>query len=163
MRTKRRDSKRRRKRTEDTPSTDNGESAEIFPTTTPNAYAEIKHDKSSSPHHHSNPTEIWISQSNNSAQPQHISNRENRQTMIPVKEGSTEAAHRKVEIRATRRHRQDRKKERKDAPISRSLCTQPEVVGKNLTNVQCAKKKLTHAAYRSRRLPRRAQWRKAPP
>ena len=53
-----------RKRTEDTPSTDNGESAESPPTTTRNPYEEIQHDKSSSPHHHSNPTEIWISHSN---------------------------------------------------------------------------------------------------
>jgi hypothetical protein len=73
-----------------------------------------------------------------SAQPQCISNRENRQATIPAKEGSVQAAHGKVEIRAGRRHKQDRKKERKDAPTRRPLRTQPRVVGKNVASVQFA-------------------------
>jgi hypothetical protein len=67
------------------------------------------------------------------AQPQHISNRGNGEVILAT-EGSMQAAHR----RASTRHRQDRKKERKNALTSRSLCTQPKVVGKNLASVQCA-------------------------
>jgi len=45
----------------------------------------------------SNPVRDKVTCDTPSAQPQHISNRENGQAMIPAKEGSMEATHRKVE------------------------------------------------------------------